>query len=146
MELKLQEDLKHTDQLLQLTKDFSSRFLSAIDKLAADKKVQINSRVSIPGTGIGGAATLEAFRQQYGNSITAAAGPRYWGFVTGGVTPAALMGDWLDSAMDLNSSDKSSAAYYVETETIALLTATARNKVEYCNPFRIYYRTIKVQQ
>ncbi|MEI3800538.1 MULTISPECIES: pyridoxal phosphate-dependent decarboxylase family protein [unclassified Chitinophaga] len=121
MELKLQEDLKHTDQLLQLTKDFSSRFLSAIDKLAADKKVQINSRVSIPGTGIGGAATLEAFRQQYGNSITAAAGPRYWGFVTGGVTPAALMGDWLASAMDLNSSDKSSAAYYVETETIALL-------------------------
>ncbi len=54
MELKLQEDLKHTDQLLQLTKDFSSRFLSAIDKLA-DKKVQINGRVSIRDTGLGGA-------------------------------------------------------------------------------------------
>lgn len=78
MELKLQEDLKHTDQLLQLTKDFSSRFLSAIDKLAADKQVQVSSRASVPVTGLGGVATLEAFRQQYGNSITAAAGPRYW--------------------------------------------------------------------
>ncbi|KAG4069239.1 hypothetical protein HA402_012092 [Bradysia odoriphaga] len=121
MELKLQDDLKYTDQLLQLTKDFSSRFLSAINQLAADKKIQLNSRISIPDRGVGGAAALEAFRQQYGNSITAAAGPRYWGFVTGGVTPAALMGDWLASALDLNSSDKSSAAFFVETETIALL-------------------------
>ncbi|MBO9728387.1 MAG: aspartate aminotransferase family protein [Chitinophaga sp.] len=121
MDLKLQDDLKHTDQLLQLTKDFSSKFLSSIDKLAADKQVTINNRLSLPDKGLGGAATLEMFRQQYGNSITAAAGPRYWGFVTGGVTPASLMGDWLTAAMDLNSSDKSSAAFYVETETIALL-------------------------
>jgi len=121
MDLKLQDDLKHTDQLLQLTKDFSSKFLSAIDKLAADKQPEINCRVAMPDKGMGGAAALEVFRQQYGNSLTAAAGPRYWGFVTGGVTPAALMGDWLTSAMDLNSSDKSSAAFYVETETIALL-------------------------
>jgi glutamate/tyrosine decarboxylase-like PLP-dependent enzyme len=121
MDLKLQDDLKHTDQLLQLTKDFSSRFLSSIDKLAADKKVEINSRVTIPYMGLGGMATLELFRQQYGNSLTAAAGPRYWGFVTGGVTPAALMGDWLTAATDLNSSDKSSAAFYIETETIDLL-------------------------
>lgn len=121
MDLKLQDDLKHTDQLLQLTKDFSSKFLSSIDKLAADKEVTISNRLSLPGKGLGGAATLEVFRQQYGNSITAAAGPRYWGFVTGGVTPASLMGDWLTAAMDLNSSDKSSAAFYVETETIALL-------------------------
>lgn len=121
MDLKLHDDLKYTDQLLQLTKDFSSKFLSAIDKLAADKQVEINCRVAMPDRGMGGAAALEMFRQQYGNSLTAAAGPRYWGFVTGGVTPAALMGDWLTAAMDLNSSDKSSAAFYIETETIALL-------------------------
>ncbi|PSL48267.1 glutamate/tyrosine decarboxylase-like PLP-dependent enzyme [Chitinophaga niastensis] len=121
MEKRLQEDLKHTDQLLQLSKDFSSKFLSVIDKLAADKQVTVASRIAFPEAGLGGAAALEMFRQQYGNSITAAAGPRYWGFVTGGVTPAALMGDWLTSAMDLNSSDKSSAAFYIETETIVLL-------------------------
>ena len=121
MDIKLQEDLKYTDQLLQLTKDFSSRFLSSMDKLAAGKKVKVNSRAAMPAKGLGGAAALEMFRQQYGNSITAAAGPRYWGFVTGGVTPAALMGDWLTSAIDLNSADEDSAAFYIETETIALL-------------------------
>ncbi|NLU96035.1 pyridoxal phosphate-dependent decarboxylase family protein [Chitinophaga sp. Ak27] len=121
MDTKLQDDLKHTDQLLQLTKDFSSKFLSAIDKLAADKEIAVDCRISMPDSGAGGAAALEMFRQQYGNSLTAPAGPRYWGFVTGGVTPASLMGDWLTSAMDLNSSDKTSAAFYIETETITLL-------------------------
>ncbi|HEY9256489.1 pyridoxal phosphate-dependent decarboxylase family protein [Chitinophaga sp.] len=121
MDLKLQDDLKHMDQLLQLTKDFSSRFLSSIDELAADKQVVINSRIAMPDAGVGGNAALEMFRQRYGDGITAAAGPRYWGFVTGGVTPASLMGDWLTSAIDLNSSDKSSVSFYIETETIALL-------------------------
>ncbi|MEC5145984.1 pyridoxal-dependent decarboxylase [Chitinophaga sp. 212800010-3] len=121
MEIKLQDDLRRTDQLLQLTKDFSSRFLSAINTLAADKQVSLSARTAMPENGLGGAAALEAFRQQYGNSITAAAGPRYWGFVTGGVTPAALMGDWLTSSLDLNSSDKGAAAFHIETETIALL-------------------------
>jgi glutamate/tyrosine decarboxylase-like PLP-dependent enzyme len=121
MDLKLQDDLKHMDQLLQLTKDFSSRFLSSIDKLAADKQVDIHSGITIPDAGMGGHAALEMFRQRYGHGITAAAGPRYWGFVTGGVTPASLMGDWVTSAIDLNSSDKSSVAFYIERETIALL-------------------------
>ncbi|QJB36127.1 aspartate aminotransferase family protein [Chitinophaga oryzae] len=119
--MKLQEDLKHTDRLLQLTKEFSSKFLSSLDRLAADKIIDMPVRQTLPEEGVGGVAALELFRQQYGNVITASAGPRYWGFVTGGVTPAALMGDWLAATMDLNASDKGSAAFAIETETIALL-------------------------
>nr|WP_295873322.1 pyridoxal-dependent decarboxylase [uncultured Chitinophaga sp.] len=119
--MKLQEDLKHTDRLLQLTKEFSSKFLSSLDRLAADKIIDMPVRQTLPAEGVGGVAALELFRQQYGNAVTASAGPRYWGFVTGGVTPAALMGDWLAATMDLNASDKGSAAFAIETETIALL-------------------------
>ncbi|WP_212005616.1 pyridoxal-dependent decarboxylase [Chitinophaga sp. HK235] len=118
---KLQDDLKHTDLLLQLTKEFSSKFLSSLDELAADKVTQVDMRPVMPEEGVGGAEALELFRQQYGDALTASAGPRYWGFVTGGVTPAALMGDWLTAAVDLNAADKGSATFTIETETIAFL-------------------------
>ncbi len=78
--------------------------------------------VALPEVGIGTQAVLERLRDSVLPALTASAGPRYLGFVTGGGTPAALAADWITSAVDNNASDSSSvAAVTVERQAIAML-------------------------
>ena len=54
--------------------------------------------------------------------LSASAGPRYLGFVTGGATPAALAGDWLTSAADQNANSSfEHAGQELERQTVAWL-------------------------
>lgn len=121
MHKQLKDDLKRSEWLLQATRDFAGRFLSAVDTLAADRPMPPFPAATLPAAANGAEHTLELFRQHFGNHLTAATGPRYWGFVTGGVTPAALVGDWLTSTFDLNAADNASVAFHIDKEALHLL-------------------------
>ncbi|TDR79658.1 pyridoxal phosphate-dependent decarboxylase family protein [Paludibacterium purpuratum] len=74
---------------------------------------------SLPQDGLGLSAVWQAFVRDLAPGFNASPGPRYLGFVTGGVTPAALAGDWLTSVIDQNvASTGNSIATAVELQVL----------------------------
>ena len=108
----LSEDRTKLDKLLENILTEANRFLSKVDTRPVGTVSPSDfEEVNISDKGIGALKTLELFKERYAAWMSGSAGPRYYGFVTGGVTPAALAGDWLTSVYDQNSlgSDESIA-------------------------------------
>ena len=119
----LSEDRAQLDKILEDILSEANRFLSEVDTRPVGTVSPANiEKINISNKGIGALKTLELFKERYAAWMSGSAGPRYYGFVTGGVTPAALAGDWLTSVYDQNSlgSDESIAPQ-LELETITLL-------------------------
>ena len=74
----------------------------------------------LPETGSDPAAVLDEWFTRAERGITASPGPRFFGFVNGGVTPAALAGDWLASAIDQNAGLWASSPAAAQTELVVL--------------------------
>ena len=85
----------------------AQRYLSTIEtqpvKLPDADDAARSLPTDLPEDGLG---ALEALRTLTSTGMTAAtrsSGPRFFHFVTGGATPAALAADWLTSTLDQNS-------------------------------------------
>ncbi|WP_161973945.1 pyridoxal phosphate-dependent decarboxylase family protein [Hwanghaeella grinnelliae] len=76
----------------------------------------------LPDEGGGALSALKQFEQTVAPQLSASAGPRYFGFVTGGATPASLAADWLVSSADQNSPDPGdSIGPALSHQTIAMM-------------------------
>jgi hypothetical protein len=74
----------------------------------------------LPEQGRGTLDTIDHLLDIGTAAATASSGPRFFHFVTGGSTPAALAADWATSLLDQNSFARASSAFGHEIETVAI--------------------------
>ena len=74
----------------------------------------------LPEEGAGTQAAVETLVRVGTATATASAGPRFYHFVIGGSTPAALAGDWVVSLLDQNAFVRASSRFADAAETVAL--------------------------
>ncbi|GGN10991.1 pyridoxal phosphate-dependent decarboxylase family protein [Streptomyces fuscichromogenes] len=122
MDPALADDLARLPELLQSARDMAARAVAGSAERPVAALAPAPSRAPLPERGEGGTGALARFAERWAPGMSASAGPRYLGFVTGGVTPASLTGDWLTSAYDQNlSGDTGSWGAALERETVEWL-------------------------
>ncbi|MBD0691193.1 pyridoxal phosphate-dependent decarboxylase family protein [Streptomyces sp. CBMA123] len=124
MHPELAADLDQLPTLLEEARQRAVGFLAGLDDRpvippSADRPTATGP---LPEDGGGLRAALAEFGERWEPRLSASAGPRYFGFVTGGATPAALVGDWLTATADQNSnSSLDPAGQQLERETVGWL-------------------------
>ena len=99
----LKQDLDNRTALLHAATAHATEYLANIEEHFVAPTVPNRPMKKLPDEGIGAEKTLAMFEKEYTPYIQATTGPRFLGYVIGGNTPAALMGDWLTSAYDQNA-------------------------------------------
>jgi len=94
-------DENQLSELLNEARDFARWFRSDDSWPAASTLTKIPEE-HLPFLGAGAQDAMNRFLEQWADYLVASPSNRYLGYVTGGTTPAALVGDWLASAADQN--------------------------------------------
>jgi glutamate/tyrosine decarboxylase-like PLP-dependent enzyme len=115
----LERDKNHFKKILAHALGLAEAHLDQEHKIPPGRFIQNLDRKAIPQNGIGALATLDYFQQHYHGQLANSAGPNYFGFVTGGSTPASVAADWLVSLYDQNAcGSNDSIAPQLENQTI----------------------------
>ncbi|MDP5199303.1 pyridoxal-dependent decarboxylase [Flavobacterium sp. DG2-3] len=120
----LQQDLNDFDTILEKTKQQGIDFLNAIENIPTSNTYTIDPKSVLNELGLGSIEALKEFNERLAPLMVSSSGPRYWGFVTGGSTPASIVGDWLAAVYDQNTQAvkaQGGASAFIEFETIHLL-------------------------
>jgi glutamate/tyrosine decarboxylase-like PLP-dependent enzyme len=120
----LQKDLDSLPSVLDQVKAHSLAYLNGLENRPASTQYKVELKNRLAENGIGSLGALQEFNERLEPLMVASSGPRYWGFVTGGITPAAIVGDWLTSIYDQNSQTTKGygdVSATIEIETIQLL-------------------------
>ncbi|MFH7012117.1 pyridoxal phosphate-dependent decarboxylase family protein [Flavobacterium sp. FlaQc-52] len=120
----LQHDLNNFENILEKAKQHGIGFLNNLENIPTSTKATIEPDRTLNELGLGSLEALKEFNERMAPLMVASPGPRYWGFVTGGSTPASIVGDWLASVYDQNAQSikaQGGASALIEFETINLL-------------------------
>jgi glutamate/tyrosine decarboxylase-like PLP-dependent enzyme len=136
MNSQLQKDKNIIGDILRQTVNVAEDYYRDQDTLQPSLSVEDESFIDLPKTGQGAEAVLDLFRTHYAHAMANSAGPRYFGFVTGGSTPASVAGDWLVSVYDqVMSGSNDSVAHFLERQTLHFLKQLFHLDVDYSGTF-----------
>lgn len=122
MDKQLKQDKDTLDAVLEHTLKIALDFLASLEGRDVARYPNSSKKLELRTTGLGAKGALETFMHRYGEGLSGSAGSRYFGFITGGATPAALAADWLTATFDQNATGYGdSVAPLVELETLAML-------------------------
>jgi len=109
---------------LELVLEHARRYLEALDEAPVRRpdsdEVARTVRGPLPEDGDGTVDALRRLIEVSDGARVASTGPRFFHWVIGGVTPAALGADWLASLLDQNAGGFDASPLAAEVETVAI--------------------------
>jgi glutamate/tyrosine decarboxylase-like PLP-dependent enzyme len=109
------------DEVLAAVAEEARSYLAGLDDAAVLEDSAAASQLggSLPEEGSGAAAALRELLAA-SPAATRSQGPRFFHFVTGGITPAAFGADWLTTLLDQNSFSWVSSPFGARVESVAI--------------------------
>lgn len=136
MNTQLKNDQKNFSAILERTLSIAEEYLNDKNSIPPGRFISDIQLTNLPERGIGATGALDFFKTNFADKITNSAGPRYFGFVTGGSTPASVAGDWLVSTYDQNAcGSNDSIAPQLERQTLHFLKQLFGIDPEYFGSF-----------
>jgi glutamate/tyrosine decarboxylase-like PLP-dependent enzyme len=120
----LQNDIINLHTLLEKVKEQGVEYLTKITDRPTSTKNIIEGKLNLSEIGFGTIETLKQFNERFEPIMVSTSGPRFWGYVTGGSTPASIVGDWLTTIYDQVSfatQGQGDISALIELETIQLM-------------------------
>jgi len=106
-------------EALRLVTREAEEYLGSLDDSLVPPRGQPAHDESMPDSGVGSLRALSDLIAASRDGAVQSSGPRYFHFVTGGVTPAALGADWLASTLDQMAFNWTSSPFASRLEQVA---------------------------
>jgi glutamate/tyrosine decarboxylase-like PLP-dependent enzyme len=117
-------DRNSVEESLRLVAEEATRYLEEVDSAPVRPpgpgEPAEHLDAALPAEGSGSVAALRDLIEAASDGATRSAGPRFFHFVMGGGTPAALGADWLTSALDQVAFNWISSPFTMRLEQISL--------------------------
>lgn len=125
MRVDTSESRESIRELLGDVRERAARFLESLPErrvIAARRADDLAQALgdALPRRGQPASEVLEQLDKIGSQGTVASAGPRYFGFVTGGAVPASLAANWLAAAWDQNAFSEASSPIGAAVESVAL--------------------------